>query len=149
MSSSRKLVRNERSVPRARGEFRSKSVRVSPSSAFFSLGPPFSPAVRSSGSAFAWLPPKSVFPDGLTRWLGLPLSLYVAMYSKHNSWIDRADYDWKIDPLNREGGNALPLGQQFYTDLFRNGTDAGSAINDTFVLSLVVVACLLERCWLC
>ena len=99
----------------------------------------FNQSGNDSGGLVSWQPPESVFPDGLTRWLGLPLSLYVAMYSKHNSWIDRAEYDWKIDPLNREGGNALPLGQQFYTDLFRNGTDAGSAIDDTFVLSLVVV----------
>ena len=46
-----------------------------------------------SGGLLSWQPPTSVFPDGLD-WLGMPLSLYAAMYSPNNTWASRRDYGW-------------------------------------------------------
>lgn len=71
------------------------------------------------GGLTNWQPMPDVFPSGLTSWLGVPLSLYVPMYNPHN--VYRAKYNWKVDDTN----HAIPMDEQFYRDMFSNGTRAG------------------------
>ena len=51
----------------------------------------------NDGGVTNWWPKPSVFPSGLTDWLGLPLSLYSSSYSGDNVYL--GEYDWKVDSL--------------------------------------------------
>eukprot|EP01065_Artemidia_motanka_P022599 TRINITY_DN267_c0_g3_i1.p1 TRINITY_DN267_c0_g3~~TRINITY_DN267_c0_g3_i1.p1 ORF type:complete len:779 (+),score=186.73 TRINITY_DN267_c0_g3_i1:75-2339(+) len=72
------------------------------------------------GGLIEWQPPKDVFPSGLTRWLEMPLSLYVAMYHIDNVYIN--DYPFFKSPATN---HSLPSSREFYDALFANGTKAG------------------------
>ena len=65
-----------------------------------------------------WQPKQDVFPSGLS-FLKTPLSLYIAMYSTVNVYMQ--DYAFYSD----DTGFALPVDPRFYMDLFRNGTESG------------------------
>ena len=70
----------------------------------------------NDGGVTNWWPKPSVFPSGLTDWLGLPLSLYSSSYSGDNIYL--GEYDWKVDSLK----HALPVDRRFYDDIFRNAS---------------------------
>jgi len=70
----------------------------------------------NDGGVTNWWPKPSVFPSGLTDWLGLPLSLYSSSYSGDNIYLGQ--YDWKVDSLK----HALPVDRRFYDDIFRNAS---------------------------
>eukprot|EP01051_Picozoa_sp_SAG22_P000329 SAG22_NODE_7_length_40155_cov_25.241356_42_plen_204_part_00 len=64
-----------------------------------------------------------VFPDGMTDWLGVPLSLYSSSYSGDNVYINRSQFEWKVDGQK----HAIPTTRAFYDAIFRNGTHLGGS----------------------
>eukprot|EP01006_Ploeotia_vitrea_P018851 TRINITY_DN50659_c0_g1_i1.p1 TRINITY_DN50659_c0_g1~~TRINITY_DN50659_c0_g1_i1.p1 ORF type:complete len:806 (+),score=86.19 TRINITY_DN50659_c0_g1_i1:53-2470(+) len=77
------------------------------------------------GGITYWWPLEDVFPSGLTDWLGAPLSLYAPAYSSESVYMKK--YRWGLAPFIRPryDRNAFPMEEQFYVDLFANGTKAG------------------------
>ena len=68
-----------------------------------------------------WWPKPSVFPAGLSGWLGWPTSLYSSSYSAENVYRKAGKYSWKVD----ETLHALPVDRAFYRDIFANASAAG------------------------
>lgn len=66
-----------------------------------------------------WNPDPTVFPSGMTDWLGEPLAMYAPAYSADNNWTQ---YEWRTD---YKAKTALPVDPRFYTDLFGNVSAAG------------------------
>lgn len=73
------------------------------------------------GGVTNWVPMPGVFPDGMTDWLGLPLSLYASSYSAGNVYRQADMFAWNTD----DRGHAIPVDRTFYDAIFRNGTAAG------------------------
>eukprot|EP01062_Namystynia_karyoxenos_P062941 TRINITY_DN55796_c0_g1_i1.p1 TRINITY_DN55796_c0_g1~~TRINITY_DN55796_c0_g1_i1.p1 ORF type:complete len:813 (+),score=232.56 TRINITY_DN55796_c0_g1_i1:69-2441(+) len=72
------------------------------------------------GGLIEWQPLERMFPSGMTDWLGLPLSLYMAMYNLHNIYM--GDFPWLRDESTN---HSLPADRKFYDAIFRNGTRIG------------------------
>ena len=91
----------------------------------------YSQYMGDSGGLVEWQPEPQIFPSGMTDWLGMPLSLYMAEYSKFNIYVN--DYKFYFDNTN----HSLPIDKNFYIDLFRNGTKIGMKMFEQDFLSAV------------
>ena len=72
----------------------------------------------NDGGVTNWYPKPSVFPSGLSDWLGLPLSLYSSSYSGDNIYVNVSKYNFKVDQQK----HALPVSRAFYDDIFANAS---------------------------
>eukprot|EP01060_Flectonema_neradi_P036842 TRINITY_DN721_c0_g1_i5.p1 TRINITY_DN721_c0_g1~~TRINITY_DN721_c0_g1_i5.p1 ORF type:complete len:770 (+),score=161.41 TRINITY_DN721_c0_g1_i5:67-2310(+) len=83
-----------------------------------------------TGGLMEWQPYPNVFPSGMTKWLDMPLSLYVAEYNRYNIYVN--DYKFAFDDKTN---HSLPVDKQFYLDMFKNGTDIGMKMFEQDFLS--------------
>eukprot|EP01060_Flectonema_neradi_P036837 TRINITY_DN721_c0_g1_i13.p1 TRINITY_DN721_c0_g1~~TRINITY_DN721_c0_g1_i13.p1 ORF type:complete len:780 (+),score=134.53 TRINITY_DN721_c0_g1_i13:115-2454(+) len=92
------------------------------------------------GGLIEWKPYPNIFPSGMTKWLGYPLSLYMATYNQHNVYVD--DYKFVFDNTTN---HSLPIDKNFYLDLFKNGTAIGMKMFEQDLLSVVNTRTLLTN----
>jgi hypothetical protein len=73
-----------------------------------------------------WPPDEVSIPAGMSDWLGMPTSQYCPMYSANNDYITDPGYNytWLIDDTATVGATAIPVDEDFYRDVFRNGSHA-------------------------
>jgi hypothetical protein len=61
------------------------------------------------GGLLYWQPRPGVFPSGLTRWLGLPLSLYAPAYSAESAYVREGRYGFVVDEVTLGLGRIVTL----------------------------------------
>eukprot|EP00755_Sulcionema_specki_P019009 Sspe_Gene.68324::Locus_40308_Transcript_1_1_Confidence_1.000_Length_1877::g.68324::m.68324 len=73
-----------------------------------------------SGGMVNWTAITTIFPDGMTDWLKMPLSLYMPMYYSENVYVGK--YPFVFDNKTK---NALPVSRKFFDDIFAQGKAIG------------------------